>query len=227
MATTDRFLGVDAAGKHGWLGVLVDANGYLAARTGYLADIIAWAEPVAAVAVDIPIGNIPGGGRRADDEARRFVGRLRASSVFPAPPLEVIEAASYLEANEILARMVSPRLSKQAWALIPKIGEAAIVAAADARVVEVHPEVSFRELAREPITWSKKSWNGLLFRRQLLGTVGIELPDVIPDLENVAPDDVVDASVAGWSARRIASRAARSFPDPPEASGDRHVAIWC
>jgi hypothetical protein len=61
--------------------------------------------------------------------------------------------------------------------------EAAELATADDRVFEVHPEVSFCELAGECVAWSKKSWNGRLLRRRLLADAGIVLPDdVIPEV---------------------------------------------
>lgn len=223
--TAGRALGIDAAGKYGWLGVVLDASGFLAARLGTLEEIIDWAEPIAAIAVDIPIGNLPGGIRRADAEARRFIGP-RTSSVFAAPPIDVLNAATYTEANEMLASTSRPKLSQQAWALIPKINEAAMVAATDRRVVEVHPEVSFCALAGEHLAWSKKSWNGLHLRRRILAVAGIELPEVIPDLAGAVSDDVVDAAAAAWSARRIAAGTARTLPATPEEFRGRQVAIW-
>lgn len=222
---TGRVVGIDAAGKYGWVGVVLHAEGFEGARLGTLREIIDWAEPVDAIGVDIPIGHVVGGRRRADVDARGFVG-ARASSVFAAPPAEVLGVASYSEANEMLTATGVPMLSRQAWALVPKIVEAAIIADVDPRVFEVHPEVSFCELAGECLAWSKKSWNGLLLRRRLLAGAAIELPAVIPEIAGVVADDVVDAAVVAWSARRIAIGAARALPDPPEESGGRLVAIW-
>ena len=102
-----RVLGVDAAGKHGWIGIVVDDDGFVGARAGGLRAIIDWAEPVAAIGVDIPIGHVRGGVRRADVEARRFVGPRRAASVFAAPPASALGAASYAEANEVLGATAS------------------------------------------------------------------------------------------------------------------------
>jgi predicted RNase H-like nuclease len=218
-------LGIDAAGKGRWIAVLLDADGFHGARLGSLREIVEWAEPVAAIGVDVPIGHAGGGARLADVEARRFVGPRR-SSVFAAPRKEVFEANSQSEANTILAELGLPKLSRQAWGLVPTMKDAAGLAANDDRVFEVHPEVSFRELAGECLVWPKKSWNGLLLRRRLLSGSGIELPEVIRDLANAGADDVVDAAVAAWSARRIASGVARSLPDPPEDSGGQPVSIW-
>jgi len=222
---TGRVLGVDSAGKYGWVGIVLDAGGFHGARLGTLRDVIDWAEPVGVIGVDIPIGHVGSGRRRADVEARGFVG-ARGSSVFAAPPAEVLRMASYGEANEMLTAVSASMLSRQAWALIPKIVEAASIADCDRRVFEVHPEVSFCEMAGECLAWSKKTWNGLLLRRRLLAGVGIELPEVIPEIGGAVTDDVVDAAVVAWSAGRIAAGAALPLPDPPEESGGRLVAIW-
>ncbi|MFN8104185.1 MAG: DUF429 domain-containing protein, partial [Acidimicrobiia bacterium] len=62
--------------------------------------------------------------------------------------------------------------------------------------------------------------------RHLLAGAGIEIPDVIAEVEGVAADDVVDAAAAAWSARRFVAGAARSLPDPPQQSGGCRVGIW-
>lgn len=206
---------------------MVIADGrFQGVRLGTVKAIIEWAEPVETIGIDIPIGHVVGGLRLADVEARQFVGP-RGSSVFPAPPAQALTAGSYVEANGLLAAMGSPRMSKQAWNLVPKMVEAARVAAIDGRVHEVHPEASFCELAGQCLPWSKKSWNGLHHRRRLLAEAGIELPDLMPDARGAVADDVVDAAVAAWSARRIAAGSARTFPDPPQEVDGRKVAIWC
>jgi predicted RNase H-like nuclease len=92
---------------------------------------------------------------------------------------------------------------------------------------EVHPEVSFREMAGAPLEHAKRSWNGQMERRRLLAGGGIELPDDLGSLGPVPPDDVLDAAAAAWSANRIADGVARAFPNPPQRIGDRDVAIWC
>lgn len=68
-----RVLGIDAAGRLGWVGVLLLGERFADARIGTAKDLIEWAEPVAVIAMDIPIGNMPGASRLADSEARRIV----------------------------------------------------------------------------------------------------------------------------------------------------------
>jgi predicted RNase H-like nuclease len=222
-----RVVGMDAAGKYGWLAVLLDDGGFVGARLGSLRELVAWAEPVDVIGIDIPIGHTAEGVRQADVEARKFVGPKRASSVFAAPPKEILDAASYAEGNAKLQGLGRPMVSRQAWALLPKMLEAAELAGEDERVHEVHPEVSFCAMAgRTHLPWPKKSWNGLMHRRSLLSKAGIELPDEIDELAAAATDDLVDAAAVAWSARRIVRGEALSLPAEPEANDDRQIAIW-
>ncbi len=224
-SSTDRVLGVDSAGPLGWVGVVIDDGGFVDASCGALAELVEWAEPVRVVGVDIPIGLVPGGGRKADPAARAFL-KGNASSVFAAPPLEVVDMDDYAAANALLGRMGAAKMSRQAWALLPKIRETALVAEADDRVVEVHPETSFRAMAGDALRWRKKSWNGLHERRRLLAAEGIEVPESIEGVGAVPADDLLDAAAAAWSARRILRGDAVSLPALPEQHGGRQIAIW-
>ena len=224
MTGSGRAVGIDAAGKHGWVGVVIGSDGFELAVVGSLAEIIDASEPLNSIGIDIPIGSEPGGVRLADSQAREFVG-ARRSSVFAAPSLDEI-GETHEAHNAMLVAAGRPKLSAQAWNLIPSMQEAAMLAASDPRIHEVHPEVSFRAMADEALAWPKKSWNGQHLRRQLLDAAGIALPDRLPDLGNIAPDDLLDAAAAAWSARRIASRQADRIPRTDEFDGDRLVAIW-
>jgi len=225
--TSGRVLGVDAAGRFGWLGVVVDDRGFVGAQLGSLRELVEWAGQLDVIGIDIPIGHTADGARKADSEARRFVGPKRASSVFAAPPKEILDAASYAEGNALLKGLGRPMVSRQAWALLPKMLEAAELAAVDRRVFEVHPEVSFCAMNdKVHLPWPKKSWNGLMHRRQLLSDAGVELPDEIEELGAAAADDLVDAAAVAWSARRIARHQQKSLPAEPEQHGGREVAIW-
>ena len=117
--------------------------------------------------------------------------------------------------------------SAQAWALRDKMLETDRVAGADARVREVHPEVSFRTMAGAPLLYPKSTWGGLILRRRLLEHHGIVFPDDVGPAEVAGFDDVLDAAAAAWSASRIAAGTARSFPDDPQVGPDGHrSAIW-
>jgi predicted RNase H-like nuclease len=139
-------------------------------------------------------------------EARRVVGGRR-SSVFFTPSRAALEATTYRE-----ARLIAPSTSAQGWALRTAILDVARVD--DARVHEVHPEVSFAVLAGRPLAFSKRTWNGQHERRQLLAHAGIEIPDHL-DAGLVPVDDVLDAAVAAWTAMRIARGEHVTIPHDP------------
>jgi predicted RNase H-like nuclease len=80
----------------------------------------------------------------------------------------------------------------------------------------VHPEVSFRALGGRPLPASKRTWAGQAARRGLLEGAGIRLPDQLGRAGVAAPDDVLDAAAAAWSAHRIADGRAASLPHPPQ-----------
>ena len=95
------------------------------------------------------------------------------------------------------------------------------------RVVEVHPEVSFARLARAPLTTSKSTWAGFQRRAELLASAGIRLTGDLGTADAAGIDDVLDAAVAAWTARRYARGLAICLPDPPEVFSDGlRCAIW-
>jgi predicted RNase H-like nuclease len=90
----------------------------------------------------------------------------------------------------------------------------------DERIIEVHPEVSFRELAGQPLAHPKKTADGRQERRLLLARAGIVLPPLPRALPVV---DALDAAVAAWTAARWARGEALPFP---EGHVKRIGAIW-
>jgi predicted RNase H-like nuclease len=181
---------------------------------------------VSVVGVDIPIGLPVSGAREADALARSFVGPRR-SSVFPTPPRSVLEAASYQEALAVSRNLGLAGISKQSFGLALRILEVDEIARSGLRVLEVHPEVSFRAMAGQPLKYSKKSWNGASLRRLLLAQHDIVLPDDLGEAGLAPVDDVLDAAAAAWTADRLARGKAVSIPEPPEEVEDgRQAAIW-
>jgi predicted RNase H-like nuclease len=172
----------------------------------------------AVIGVDIPIGIPSQGVRPADRDARRFVGP-RASSVFTTAVRPVLEAESYARARAVATELTGKSISAQAYALRRRILEVDAYAHEDERVIEVHPEVSFRELAGRPLL-SKHRTEGLAERRELLEGTGIALPSAV---SRIAEPDLLDATVVAWSARRYARGEAVPLPDGHTA---RIGAIW-
>jgi predicted RNase H-like nuclease len=223
-----RVLGVDGC-TGGWVAVALDdgvvADVRIVASFEQLVD-----DPATIVGVDIPMGDIDGGRRRADQAARALLPRNLKSSIFNSPPLRATAATSYDDACHIALELTGKKLSKQSYALRHKIldVQAHWLAQPD-RLYEVHPELAFQAMAGAPLTSSKKTWDGHRARSALLANAGIVLPDSLGGAlgRAAAPDDVLDAAAVAWSAQRIAAGTATCTPDPPERDADgRAVAIW-
>lgn len=227
-----RALGVDAAGKRGWAGIVVDDDGFVAAHVAEdLAALIEAAEApgrVDAIGIDIPIGLVAGPKRTADVAARTYVGPRR-SSVFPAPHPAVVHLTEYREVNEVLRSLGQPAVSQQAFGLFARIREAAALAS-DERLIEVFPEASFRAMGDAIVASSKKTWNGARDRIDRLAatTPSIVLPADLGDAGDVPTDDVFDAAAVAWSALRYAHGRAFALGDDGERDPltDRRIAVW-
>jgi predicted RNase H-like nuclease len=192
--------------RRGWVAVeLRDGRFAGAAVFTSFGELAAAFTAATVVAVDIPIGVPVVGVRPADAAARAFL-RPRSSAVFTTPVRAALEARDYAA-----ARAIAPSTSSQAYALAKKILEVDLVAAADERVHEVHPEVSFRALTGRSLP-PKKTWNGLNARRAALAGAGIVVPDELSAGEVAPADDVLDAAAAAWSADRIARGEASTLP---------------
>jgi predicted RNase H-like nuclease len=215
-----QVVGVDGYPR-GWIAVVLEDGRFARARRlESLRAVALFAPDAHVVAVDIPIGAPDVPPRPADVEAVLFVGPRRAS-VFATPPRAALSADSYATANELCRSRGWKGISQQAWSLRHKILEAEELADSDRRFIEVHPEVSFRELAGAPLPSPKTSWNGLMLRLRLLAGAGIEFPD---ELEHDVPAvDLLDAAIAAWSASRYARGEARPMP---ESLDERVGPIW-
>jgi len=99
------------------------------------------------VMVDIPIGLTTAGPRQCDIAARSLLRAPRASSVFPSPIRPMLVATTHAEACQIGVAADGRKLSRQAWAILPKIREVDAFVRSDPTrnrwVREVHPEVCF------------------------------------------------------------------------------------
>jgi predicted RNase H-like nuclease len=229
-----QVLGVDGC-KTGWIGIALSRGAaagppraYYAPRISELAHEVSQNGPLEVIGIDIPIGLADAGHRQADVLARKAAGP-RWSSVFMTPVRAALETDDYPEAADTSRRLTGSGISRQAFALREKIREVDLwVRQARCRVVEVHPEVSFAELAGKHLRTRKPTWAGMTERRRLLARAGIAVPD---DLglagERAAVDDVLDAAVVAWTASRVARGLARSLPDPPEPFSDGTTgAVW-
>lgn len=223
MGACARVLGVDAC-RAGWVGVVLDGGHVGAYVAGTLDEVIESAGRVEVVGVDMPIGLPDAGRRQADVLARKAIGPLWAS-VFMTPARMALEAADHATASARNRSLTGAGVSIQAFSLRRKLFEVdSWVRHASCRVVEVHPQVSFARLAGVPLTVRKRTREGAWLRRALLASAGIVLPEVV---SGAAVDDVLDAGVVAWTARRVCLGEAISLPDPPEVFSDGlPAAIW-
>ncbi|WP_042432656.1 DUF429 domain-containing protein [Streptacidiphilus anmyonensis] len=211
-------LGIDACGKHGWVGVRLTDGRYAGTLVETrLAALIERGGDVRAVGVDMGLGLLEAGWRRADLEARLRLG-ARRSSVFLVAPRAVWQEPDYPAASSRCRELTGGGLSAQAWALAPKLVEAhGCWLREPGRIHEVHPELSFQALAGgTPLSHAKKTWRGQQLRRALLAGAGIVLPDELGEADQIPADDVLDAAAAAWSAGRIARGTAERVPGTPE-----------
>lgn len=220
--------GVDGC-RRGWIAITLDAGGgargFFVAQLDELVDAI---PDLAAVAIDIPIGLPTAGRRRADDMARDRLGPRR-NSVFYAPVRQAVTATTHAEANAICRRVTGQGISRQSFALAPKILEAERwVTSAGMPVWEVHPEVSFSLMLGRPARHPKRSWAGLHERMNALRDAGVDVGDVGSAGAQAGADDVLDAAAAAWSAVRLRRGEGISMPDPPEEvpGSMQPMAIW-
>ncbi|MFI6359108.1 DUF429 domain-containing protein [Streptomyces sp. NPDC050743] len=211
-------LGIDACGKQGWVGIRLTDGAYAQSLVAVSLDtLIERAGAVGTIAVDMPLGLVEKGWRGADLAARALLG-TRRSSVFLIAPRPAWQEADYAAAANRCRELTGGRLSRQAWGLAPKLLEARACWLADERIHEVHPEVSFSALAGGvPLAYAKKTWRGQNLRRALLAGAGIVLPEELGEADRIAVDDVLDATVAAWSAHRIARGIAERVPTVPES----------
>jgi predicted RNase H-like nuclease len=197
----------------GWVLVETPADGdgrTTVERVSNLDGVIAGLDSgrLVATAIDIPIGLPEAGSRRCDIEARRMIG-ARKSSVFPAPARGVLGSATYDDAADRSQTIAGKRLSRQAFGILSKIEEVDRVMTPERQrqFVEVHPEVSFTVLAGVPMSHHKSTVEG---RAERLAALRGSFPggdsQAAHRIARVRPDDVLDAFVAAWSARRWLAR---------------------
>jgi predicted RNase H-like nuclease len=231
-----RVVGVDGC-PGGWLAMVYDGEEqqFTPRVHSSFAELLAAYPDARAIGVDIPIGLAVGIPRECDVQARRVLGRRR-SSVFPAPDPRVSDFPTYTEASARSRELNGKGISQQGFAIFPKVAEVNQVITPDVqdRVIEVHPEVSFWSLAGDlPMTHPKKKPEGFEERRALLAAAldGVVIPSRREAQKLARPasaDDVLDAIVAAWTARRHAERRSGRLPvEPPtDARGLRMEIVY-
>jgi predicted RNase H-like nuclease len=226
MSEAVRVIGVDGWKKRWVAMVLVDGRFCRSFVAPSFEDVMAQASDARVVAVDMPIGLTDGEPRAADLAARALL-TGRSSTVFLTPPRSVLDLEDFAEACDRARALTGKGISRQAHGLRRAILEVDAFARDD-RVVEGHPEVTFRTLASDALP-RKKSWAGQMERRRLLQRVGLRLPHDLGPASAAPTDDVLDAAAMAWTAHRVAKGLARPLPDSPaqhDPQTGRRIAIW-
>lgn len=223
-----RVLGVDGC-RAGWLGIVLNDGHCEALCAPRIADLVTDAGPVEGIAIDIPIGLLDRGRRTADAAARPCIGKL-GRSVFATPVRSALSARPFAAAVAESVRLSGTGLSQQAYALRAKIFDVEEwLPASTPPVWEVHPEVSFAIACGATLSHSKRTWAGIEERRVILANQGLAVEGpMLPGGASAGVDDVLDAAIAAWSARRLVAGIGESFPAHPDqfSPGGRPIAIW-
>lgn len=213
---TQRIAGVDGC-RHGWL--IVEAQSDLSKATLTLApkwhDVNSTAR---IIAVDMPVGLSSNGVRQCEVEARKLLSRC-ASRVFKTPPRGALRFAqeNWIAANQWSKAQGFGGISKQAWAIRPKIKEidALITPRDQLRILEAHPELAFARLNGGRALESKHTPEGLKARQEILLRAGFTNFDGwLRDLrgEGAKADDLFDACVLVLTARNHLRGEGKSVP---------------
>jgi len=216
-------LGVDAC-PGGWVGALLVPGAprprvVVAPSIAELVEMVRADVDILVVGIDIPIGLPDSTPRQADGLARKELPG-RASTVFTTLTRSAYLADTRVEADAVNRRLSGQGVGAQAFGLKAKILEvdAWLRTRPTVEVIEVHPEVSFAEMAGAPLP-PKRTPEGHDQRLATLAASGIARPSVLKG-SGYAPDDVLDACAVAWSAHRRATGDARRLPDPPEVFSD-------
>lgn len=185
------------------------------------------------VSIDMPIGLSEAGPRRCDQEARRFLGHPRGTSVFPAPIRPMLPAPDYGEACAIGRASDGRALSRQAWNLLPRIRQLDDLLQRRIpwrqRIGEAHPEVIFQLWAGQPLAEGKRQLGGRHQRRELIEA---RWPGVVAAATAQLPrggwaaDDLLDALACLRAAERRATGIALELGGDPDRTG-LAMAITC
>lgn len=207
-------VGVDGC-PGGWIAACL-SDAAVTWRFAAVVDIGALIPDDSCVGVDMPIGLLESGLRECDALARRELPGA-ASRVFTTPPRQVLELgpdAPNAEVQELSRALVGQGVSRQALHLAPRILalDAALADRPGHRVVEVHPELSFAELAGRVLD-RKATPEGIGQRVAAVRTWLPEVDAVIARRPSGVPlVDALDALAALWSAARWRDGRARTIP---------------
>ena len=198
-------LGIDGC-RYGWCVVTLDSLGNSSMsliEEGKLYELVKIDADIAFL--DMPIGLSNAKEERAFDfEARKVLGDRR-SSIFPTPCKKAVyNKGTYEEDSEINLDVQGRKLSRQSWALIPKIREVDILLRQNPNMNlrEGHPELSFLDLLGYPCKHHKRDIQGekerVIALRNHMDIFALLNSHEYTSKE-VSRDDIIDAAVLALS----------------------------
>jgi len=190
---------------------------------GTFAEVLSETSGCQLVCVDIPIGLSDGSKPRACDPlARKLLGWPRASSVFTPPVRQALSAKDRETASKICFEHSGKKLSCQSFNILAKIREVdkEMTLQRQQWLREVHPELSFWALnGGKPTMHKKARLVGRQERLKILSPIFSDLEKIVAKArkpKEVAPDDILDALVAAWTAGQTILGKAKTLPENPE-----------
>jgi len=229
------FVGVDGC-KGGWL-ACINIQGQVTFRIEkQLANLVAVLPPQSLMLIDMPIGfaDAASPDRQCDKLARAALKPHRTSSVFPVPCRAAVYADSFENACELNRKELGKGLSKQSWAICPKIRELDAVVRSPQHVDmrESHPEVVFAKWQRAPMKAHKATEDGHNQRIAMLQQIAPHLIAVLQDALRTMPrktaskDDVVDAFALMFAASNPEQLKALPAQQDADESGVSRQIWW-
>ncbi|MEE4202005.1 MAG: DUF429 domain-containing protein [Halieaceae bacterium] len=231
MSKVGTVIGVDGC-KDGWFYVELSEAGSSYGVVRHIDELLERASKDTCILIDIPIGLIDKGDawRQCDAEARKLLGWPRLASVFRPPVRPALQEPNYQAASACNRRLSGKGLSKQAYAIAPKIQEVDDLLRRDSKarsiIREVHPELCFWGLSGgQPMEFNKKTTKGFEERMAVLSRHYPESQDLVEKAvvefprKRVAKDDIIDAMVAAVTGRMRSQWC--TLPAEPQADAHR------
>lgn len=197
---SNKVIGVDGC-RGGWMAFIIENSGHTVKVYNSIEALCKENSDAHLIIVDMPIG-LPESidDIRPDSDARKIL-KGKASSIFSCPCRQAIYENNYEQANITNRRVLGKGLSKQSFAISPKIKEVDVFLRDNdsfkGRVIESHPEVCFAMLNGNPVLEKKTTQEGVEKRLNLLAKYHEGLHETIANKrfkKSVAQtDDIVDA----------------------------------
>lgn len=168
------FLSVGIDGCKGkWLCVAISRTGCEVNLFDHIREVCEHYEPADSILIDMPIGLPENANDMRPDAALRKALKGKASSVFNVPCRQAIYQAEYEKASATNHEIMGKKLSKQSFAILPKIKEVDLFLQTNPawknHLLESHPEYCFSLLnSGLPVIENKQTAEGMTKRLSLL-----------------------------------------------------------